>query len=126
MTMNKGSKMKGGWIGITLNEEVLHVNTKVINSITKVKESLKEVANIKKRQYSHIECSSARMIKDVKTVEILIGNLQEWNANPWNTEIPFLRSLESGLLASEELVKEFDSAKKKEKNKQKSSSRKEY
>ena len=82
MTMNKGSKMKGGWIGITLNEEALHVNTKVINSITKVKESLKKVANIKKRQYSHIECSPAQMIKDVKTVEILRGTLQEWNANP--------------------------------------------
>ena len=111
MTMNKGSKMKGGWIVITNNEEALQVNTKVINNITKVKESLKQVANIKKRQYSHIECSPARMIKDAKTVEILLGTLQEWNANPWNTEIPALRSLESGLLASEELVKDFNSAK---------------
>ena len=51
------------------------------------------------------------MIKDVKTVEILIGTLQECNANPWNTEIPTLRSLKSRLLASEELVKDFDSAK---------------
>ena len=54
------------------------------------------------------------MIKDVKTVETLIGTLQEWNANPWNTEIPTLRSSESGLLASEELVKYFDSAKEEE------------
>ena len=51
------------------------------------------------------------MIKDVKTVEILIGTLQEWNTNPLNTEIPNLCSLESGLLVSEELVKDFDSAK---------------
>ena len=49
--------------------------------------------------------------KGCQTVEILIGTLQEWNANPWNTEIPTLHSLESGLLASEELVKDFDSAK---------------
>ena len=49
--------------------------------------------------------------KGCQTVEILIGTLQEWNANPWNTEIPTLRSLESGLLASEELVKDFNSAK---------------
>ena len=54
---------------------------------------------------------SCRMIKDVKTVETLTGTLQEWNANPWNTEIPTLHSLESGLLASEELVKVFVSAK---------------
>ena len=111
MTMNKGLKMKGGWIGITNNEEALQVNTKVINNITKVKESLKQVANIKERQYSHIEYSPARMIKDAKTVEILLGTLQEWNGNPWNIEIPALHSLESGLLASEELVKDFNSAK---------------
>ena len=101
MTMNKGSKMKGGWIGITHNEEALQVNTKIINNITKAKESLKEVVNIKKRQYCPIKCFPARMIKDVKTVEISIGTLQEWNAHPWNTEIPTLCSLQSGLLASE-------------------------
>ena len=82
MTMNKGSKMKAGWIGIMHNEEALQVNTKVVNNITKVKESLKEVANIQKCQYSHTERSPAQMIKDVKTVEILTGTLQEWNANP--------------------------------------------
>ena len=81
--------------------KALQVNTKVINNITKAKKSLKEVVNIKKRQYSPIECFPARMIKDVKTIEISIGTLQERNANPWNTEIPTLRSLQSGLLASE-------------------------
>ena len=53
MTMNKDSTMKGGWIGITYNEEALQVNTTVINNITKEKESLK-VANIKKCQYFQI------------------------------------------------------------------------
>ena len=74
MTMKKGSKMKNGWIGITHNKEVLKVKTNVISNITKVKKSLK-VTNIKKRQYSHIECSPVRIIKNVKTVEILIGTL---------------------------------------------------
>ena len=55
--MNKGSKMKNGWIGITHNEEVLKVKTNVISNITKVKKSLK-VNNIKKRQYSHKECEN--------------------------------------------------------------------
>ena len=54
MTINKGSKMKGGWIGITHKEEALQVKNKVINNIPKVEESLKEVSNIKKHQYSHI------------------------------------------------------------------------
>ena len=44
MTMNKGSKMKGGWIGITVNENALHVNTKIVNTVVKLKETLKQIA----------------------------------------------------------------------------------
>ena len=33
MTMNKGSKMKGGWIGFTKNESMLHIHTKTVNFI---------------------------------------------------------------------------------------------
>ena len=62
MTMNKGSKMQCGWIGITNNEAA-------VNNITKTKESLKEVANIKKRQFQHIECSPAQMEKVEKLLK---------------------------------------------------------
>jgi len=56
----------------------------------KVKESLKDMANIKKRQYQHAECSPARMIKNGKAAKTL-----------WIMQS--LCSLVSGLLASEEL-----------------------
>ena len=46
MMMNKGSKLKGGWIGITQNEEAAHTSTKVVNIIAKVKESGKLIADI--------------------------------------------------------------------------------
>ena len=46
MMMNKGSKLKGGWIGITQNEEAAHTSTKVVNTIAKVKESGKLIADI--------------------------------------------------------------------------------
>ena len=77
MIMNKDLKMKGGWIAITHNEEGLQVNNQVIDNIAKVKESLKKFANTKKCKYSQIKCSPARTTKDAKTVEILIGTLQE-------------------------------------------------
>ena len=77
----------------------------------KVKGSLKESANIKIRKYDHTECSPARMVKDAKAIENMMNALQEWDANPWDTTIQSLHSLESGLLASEELVKDFYSAK---------------
>ena len=45
-TMNKGSKLKGGWIGITQNEEAARTSTKVVNIIARVKESGKLIADI--------------------------------------------------------------------------------
>ena len=103
--------MKGGWIGITHNEAKLHVNTKIVNSITKVKENLKEISNMTKRKHKHVECSPSRMVKDEMAVESLMKAFREWNSNPWNTEIPALRSLESGLLASDKLAEDFNIAK---------------
>ena len=50
------------------------------------------------------------MMKGKKAAERLINILPEWKAKRWNTEIQSLRSLESGLLASEKLVKDFDTA----------------
>ena len=84
MTMNKGSKMKGGWIGITQNEEALHTNTKVVNIIAKVKECVKVIADISKRRYKHIKCSPARMKKDEEAVQGVMKALLEWNSNPWD------------------------------------------
>ena len=73
MAMNEWLKMEGGWIGIINNEAALEINTKAINNIIKMKESIKSVANIKNRQFKHIECSPAQMMKDAKTVEKLIN-----------------------------------------------------
>ena len=89
-TMNKGSKIKGGWIGITQNEEALQTNTKVVNNIAKVKESVKVIADISKRRYNHIECSPSHMKKDEETVQGIMKALQEWNSNPWNPDITAL------------------------------------
>ena len=73
MAMNKWLNMKGGWIGIIRNEAALEINTKAINNIIKMKESIKSVANIKNHQFKQIECSPAQMMKGAKTVEKLIN-----------------------------------------------------
>ena len=66
MTMNKGSKMKGGWTGITQEEVALHTNTKVVSIIAKDKESVKVIADISKRRNKHIECSPITYEKKIK------------------------------------------------------------
>lgn len=110
MTVNRGSKIKCGWIGIFNNEFTLQINTKVMKNIKTAKESLKSFSNIKNHQFKHIECSSAQMIKDAKAFERRINVFHEWRTNPWNTELQSIWSLGSGFLASVKLVKDFDYA----------------
>ena len=110
MTVNRGSKIKCGWIGIFNNEFTLQINTQVMKNIKTAKESLKSFSNIKNHQFKHIECSSAQMIKDAKAFERRINVFHEWRTNPWNTELQSIWSLGSGFLASVKLVKDFDYA----------------
>ena len=99
--------MKGGWIGITQNEEALQTNIKIVNKIAKVKVKLQELAQLKRRQYKHIKCSPSRMKKDDDSVQNAIASLQKWNSVLCETEITTLRSLESGLLTSKKLEEDI-------------------
>ena len=85
MTMNKGSKMKKGWIRIMQNEEAFQTNIKIINKITKIKVKLKEIATLKQRQYKHIESSPSRIKNDEEAAQNANENLQKWNSVPWDT-----------------------------------------
>ena len=72
--------MKGGWIGITQNEEALQTNIKIVNKIIKVEVKLKEIAKWKQTQYKHIECLLSRMKKDEEAVQNANECLQKWNS----------------------------------------------
>ena len=111
-TMNKVSKMKGGWIGITQDEEALQTNVKIVNKITKVQVKLTEIAKLKQRQYKHIECSPSRMKIDEEAVQNANECLQKWNSVPWDTDLTIPLSIKSSLLASEKVQDDFLTAKK--------------
>ena len=48
---------------------------------------------------------------DEQIVQDIIRCLKEWESNPWDEDKMVLRSLESGLIASKDLVVDFDTAK---------------
>lgn len=75
-----------------------------------VRETLHKAADLQARTYDHAENSKSRITKDEKVVQDITTCIDEWNCNPWNTEAPKLRSLESGLIASPELIADFESA----------------
>ena len=111
MTMNKGSKMKGGWIGFTKNESMVNIHTHSVNDMMQVRYTLHSRASLKSTKQNHAANSKSRLKTDEQKVPDIIACLLEWDVNPWDKDINILRSLESGFLASKVLIADFNSAK---------------
>ena len=109
--MNNGSKMKGGWIGITKNEAMLNIHTKTVNKIMKVHYTLKASASMKRERRDHVANAKSRLVQDETAVQALIGCIDEWDCNPWSSDESPLCTLQSGFLASEKLIGDSESAK---------------
>ena len=110
VTMNKGSKMKGGWIGITKNEAMVTIHARTTNKINKVRETLHGAADMNKRKYDHSENTKSRMVKDEQAVQDLGICIKEWESNPWDLDNSLLRTLDSGKVASPKLLSDFETA----------------
>ena len=77
MTMNKGSKMKGGWIGFTKNESMLHIHTKTVNFISIIRETLHDYALLNTGIRHHSANSKSRLKMDEQIVQDIIRCLKE-------------------------------------------------
>lgn len=110
MTMNKGSKMKAGWKRILKNEKMLLTHTRTVNSVNRVRSSLHALANLTKSSEGHRENSTTRLLLDERGVQDLDNCITEFDCDPFDLTQPILRSLQSGMVASDALVKDFDSA----------------
>ena len=110
MTMNKGSKMKAGWKSILKNEKMLFTHTRTVDSVNRVRRSLHELANIKDSSKGHKENSTKRLLHDELGIQDLDKCLSEFECDPFDEMRPTLRSLQSCMVASDQLVHDFDTA----------------
>ena len=109
-TMNKGSKMKSGWLSILKNEKQLLVHSKNANNIARIRAAHNAAANRKKRNWKHTECNPKRMKDDEQCVQNIVACLNEFEAYPFNRDLPTLRTLQSGVPASLVIVNDFKTA----------------
>ena len=90
MTMNKGSKMKDGWIGFTKNESMINIppppppptHTHTVNTMMKVREALHKQASISDAKRDHAANSKSRMKTDEQRVQDITNCLLGWESNP--------------------------------------------
>jgi len=110
MTMNKGSKLKAGWLKILKNEKMLLTDSRNVNSVNMVRSSLHDTSNRTTSKQKHSENTATRMKQDEKAVQDINSYITEFGCDPFDTHKPKLRALQSGVLASAELVNDFESA----------------
>lgn len=109
-TMNKGSKMKSGWLSILQNEKQLMVHSRNVNNVAQIRAALNTLANRKVSKRKHKECGSKRMQEDEQCVQDLVACMHEFNSFPFDPSSPTLRTLQSAMPASDELIADFNSA----------------
>ena len=98
MTMNKGSKMKSGWLKILKNEKMLLTDTRVVNCVNCVRVSLQAIAQLNQHSQIHLESSPSRIKIDEQGVQDIIWCIEEFCCDPFDTTQPELRSLQSVFL----------------------------
>ena len=84
MCMNKESKIKGGWIGITKNLSMMNTNSQTVNKIATIKDTLMEFSKRKKNEVGHRENASSRKLIDEKAVQDMDSCITEWECDPWD------------------------------------------
>ena len=109
-TMNLNSKLKQGWLQLLQNEKQLFSTTRNANNVARVKATVNQNLKCQRRHRKHVECQPARMKKDEQAVQDLQACMKDFDAEPFDISSPTLRSLQSGLVASQELVRDLKTA----------------
>ncbi len=108
-TMNKGSKMKSGWLSILQNEKQQLVHSRNVNNVAQIRAAHNALANRKEIERKHKECSPKRMREDEQCVQDLIACLNEFDSFPFDPASPTLHTLQSAMPASDNLIVYFNS-----------------
>ena len=98
------------WLQLLQNEKQLFVTARNANNISRVKSILEENLQRKDRKVTHTECQPARMVADEKAIVDILETLQECSGHIFSPEYPELRSIQSGMVASDEAILDFSVA----------------
>jgi len=109
-TMNKGSKLKAGWHSILKHEKQLLVDIRNVNNIGRIRACVQQHTNRKSRTRTHVECAPTRKRIDEEAVQDLVTCFEEFDCFPFDSTSPNLRTLQSGIQASDQLINDFKTA----------------
>ena len=98
ITININSTLKQGWMQ-TLRNKQLFATTRNANNIARMKVVVQQDLKCQHLHIKHVECQPMRMKKDGQAVHDLQASMHDFDADPFGSFSPTLRSLQSGLVA---------------------------
>ena len=103
ITMNLDSKLKQEWLQLLQNDTQFFCTTLNVNNVARIKTALENSWNCHRHRQKHVECQPARRKKDEQAVQDFILCMDDFVADPFDKNIPELRSLQYGVIASPEV-----------------------
>ena len=110
VTMNLGSSLKAGWLHLLQNDKQLFSTIRNTNNVSRIRLTLESNLKSKRKRTKHVDCQPARMRKDEKAVQDIQTSLNEFEGNPFDISIPTLRSIQSGIKASDDVIHDLSVA----------------
>lgn len=81
-----------------------------MNNVAKIRAAHNALVNRKPAKRKHEECGPKRMREDEQCVQDLVACMQEFDSFPFDPASPILRTLQSAMPATDELIADFNSA----------------
>ena len=85
-TINKGSKLKVGWLRILKNEKMLLVDTRNAAFMCKVRSSMHNTAKSKTLRQQHSENTVTHLKRDEKAVQNIVNCITESGCDPFDID----------------------------------------
>ena len=102
--------MKAGWLSILTNSKQLLTNTKSPNDINRIRSAMHVQSNKIAYFRKHKECTPSRLHTDEGFFQDILACLNKFGSNPFDLSSPTLRTLKSGIEASDKILLDFKTA----------------
>ena len=98
--------MKQGWLNLLSNEKQLFSTTRNVNNSSHVRSTIK--CNLKRKDHKkHVEQEVSQMKREESAVQDIEACFEEFDTKPFDDSNPELRTLQSGIITSEELKEDL-------------------
>ena len=105
--MNHGSSLKAGCLHLLQKDKQLFSTIRNTKNVSIIRLALESNLKSKRKRTKHVDCKPTRMQKGEKAIQDLQTSLNDFEGNPFDLSNPTLRSIQSGIKASDDIINDL-------------------